>query len=813
VGSLVQDFRYAVRGMAKSPGLTAMVVLILAVGIGANTGSFSVVSAILLHPFSLRSPDRTVAVWETMPQQSQQHIGAAPANFLDWHEENKGFAFLAARRAWNANLSAPGIAERLEGYQVTADFFPLLGIASQYGRTILSSDFEPGHASVVVLSFGFWQEHLGADSGIIGKNLLLNGRKFMVVGVMPADFDFPVGAQAWAPLDFTVSEQAERTDHALQVLGLLKPGVTATQAQAGLEIISARLARQYPESNAGHGVRVVRLLDDLTENVRQLLPLVWGSAAFVLLLACANIANLLLARTTGRQKEVGVRLALGASRWRIARQLLVESGMLALLGSLMGLLLAYGGLALVRRTTPANIMQHVLGAKHMQLDWTVLAFTLVATLLTGVLIGLAPALQASRPDLTEILKEGARSGGSSPSRNRLRRLLVIFEVALALLLLVGAGLMVKGFRNLANIPMGFDRRQVLTFRIGLAESKYDGADRVREFYRQLVQRLEILPGVESAAAVTSLPLGGSWSRTLYTAEGQPRLMPGEMRLAVKQCVMPGFFAALRVPLLEGRFLTAQDGRDSPQVVVISRSMAQLLWPGQDAIGKRIKFGPEEKPEQQMDPWRTVVGVVGDIRQVPIPQEPDLTAYFPFSQLPQSSSAVVVRTSGDPLALAASARAVVVSLDAEQAPYYTQTLEQLISEALGGLSFAARMMVTFGVLALVLAALGTYALMAYSVAQRTHEIGVRMTLGAQRADVLGLVVGDGMKLAVAGIAVGICCAVAVSRALLSLVFGIIRMDALTLTACAILLASASALAAYLPARRAVKVDPLVALRHE
>jgi putative ABC transport system permease protein len=809
MNALVQDVRYGIRMLAKNPGFTAVAVIALALGIGANTAVFSSVNAMLLHPFAFKHLDRIVAVWETVPKQNENHIKAAAANFRDWKEQSKGFEMLAAGHGWNANLTGAGVAERVEGYQVTAGFFPLLGMSPQFGRAITEGDFQPGHTSVVVLSHGFWQRHLGADPGIVGKGLHLNGQEFTVVGIMPADFDYPPWAEAWAPLDLGPAQTADRASHYLEVIGRLKSGTTIAQAEADLEAIAARLAQQYPQTNAGHGVRVMGLVEDLTYGTRQFLLVLMGAAVFVLLLACANVANLQLARATSRQKELAVRLALGASRWQITRQLLVESVALALLGGCAGVLLASWGGELMQRTIPPFILAHIPGVKHMQIDSGVLAFTLVVTLLTGILAGLAPALHVSNPDPNEALKEGVRGASASPERQRLRALLVVTEVAVALVLLVGAGLMVKGFGTLLNKYPGYDRSNVLTFRIALSESKARDEARVRGFYGQVIEKLQALPGVDSAAAVTSLPSGYSWNWTEYTAEGQPPAAPGEMRGAVWQSITPGFFRALRIPLLKGRVLTAQDGPDAPLAIVISQSMAHRIWPNQDPVGKRIKFGRAESSE----PWKTVVGVVGDIAPSPFARLPEPTAYFPFAQLTRASLALVVRTSGDPMALAAAARAQVRSVDADEPPYDMRTLAQLISDNVSGVESSARMMFVFGIVALVLSASGIYALMTYSVTQRTHEIGVRMALGAERGDVLRLVVGYAIKLTVMGLAIGVPVALALTGALSSVLFGVVRIDTPVFALFTLLLALVAALAAYIPARRATQVDPLVALRYE
>jgi putative ABC transport system permease protein len=807
--NLWQDLRYGARMLRKNPGFTAVAVLALALGIGANTAVFSCANAMLLHPFAFPYLDRIASVWETVPKQDANHVKATPANFRDWKERSNGFELLAAGHGWDVNLTGAGLAERVEGYQVTADFFPLLGMAPQLGRTITASDFQPGHTSAVVLSYGFWQRHLGADSGIVGKSLRLNGQEFTVIGIMPADFDYPMGAEAWGPLDLSAVENADRSNHYLQVIGRLKSGTTMAQAQADIATIAARLAHQYPQTNSGHGVRVVSLVEDLTTGSRHYILVLMGAAVFVLLLACANVANLQLARATARDKELAVRLALGASRWQITRQLLVESTLLALLSGLVGVLLAGWGNALLTRTIPPFILQHIPGVKHMQIDSGVLAFTLAICLLTGILAGMAPVWHMSNPHPNEAFKEGVRGGSASPGRPRLRALLVVSEVALALVLLVGAGLMVKGFHGLLNTYLGFDRSNVLTFRFALPESKARDKARVRDFYTQVIEKLQSLPGVDSAAAVTSLPSGWSWNWTEYTVEGQPPAAPGEMRLAVSQSITGDFFRTLHVPLLKGRFLTSQDGPDANPVIVISQSLAHRIWPHQDPLGKRMRFGPVDTG----GPWTTIVGVVGDIADSPFDRTPEPTAYFPFAQLPVASSALVVRTLGDPLALAAAARAQVRSVDADEPPYDMRTLAQIVSDNLNGVESAARMMFAFGIVALLLSASGIYALMTYSVTQRRHEMGVRMALGAQPGDVLKLVVGYAVKLAIIGLAIGVPCALALTHALSSVLFGVVRIDTPVFVLFTILLAVVAAVAAYIPAHRATKVDPMMALRYE
>jgi putative ABC transport system permease protein len=809
IETTIQDIRYALRTFLKNPGFTAVAVIALALGIGANTAVFSSINAMLLKPFPFTDLDRIVVVSETAPAQSLGDIRAASGNFRDWREQGKSFESLAAGHGWNVNLTGEGFAERIEGFQVTSDFFHLLGVAPLLGRAVNAGDFGEGKSAVVVLSHGFWQRNRAGDPAIVGKTLRLNGGKFTVVGVMPDEFDFPVGAQAWAPLDLSVEQQADRGNHYLQVLGRLKPGVSREQAREDLAVIAARLAREYPQTNGGHSVEIKGLVESLAQGSRQFLGVLMGAAVFVLLLACANVANLQLARATARRKEIAVRAALGATRTRIARQLLMESVLLSLAGGVAGALLANWGVELSRRSIPPFIVQHIIGLKHLEMDSRVLAFTLFVAVLSGVLSGLAGTVQLSRPDLNEALKQGRRTSSSDAGHHRLRALLVVSEVALALVLLVSTGLMITGFHNLLNAYPGYDRSNVLTFNLALPESQYSDKQKVRSFYDDALRRMRSLPGVEAAACVSSLPSTWSWSQVDYAAEGQPPAAPGELRLAVSQSASPDIFRTLRIPLRSGRLLGSQDGADAPPVVVISQTLAQRIWPDQDALGKRIRFGPATGDF----PWRTVVGVVGDIRQSPFDEGPHPTAYFPFEQLPQAATSLALRTNGDPLALAAAARAQVRDVDPNQPMFDTRSLEQIVSDNLSGVKNAAGMMLVFGIIALSLAASGIFAVMAYFVSQRTHEIGVRMALGAQRADVLRMVAAYSGKQALLGLGIGVALSVALTQALSSLLFGIFRLDTPIFVLLTLLLALVAALAAYLPARWATKVDPMVALRFE
>jgi putative ABC transport system permease protein len=807
---ILQDLRYALRQVRTSPGFSAVAVLTLALGIGANTTTFSTLNAMLLRPFPFPNLDRMVTVWETVPQQEDDHLSPAPANFRDWKEQSPQFERMAAVRGWDASLTGGNLAEHVEGSQVTADFFSLLGMPVQQGRYIGSEDFRGGVAPVIVVSHGFWQQYLGADPSLVGKRLLLNGQKFTVIGIASPDFDFPTGSKIWTPLDLNGAAEQDRESHSLTVFGLLNQGVSRSQVQAALGTIAANLGKQYPRTNLGHGINVRTTVEDLTSDSRQFLLMLMGAAGFVLLLACANVANLQLARASGRQKEIALRAALGASRWQVVRQLLVESVLLALLGSGGAFIFSAWGIRLMRRNIPPFIVEHIAGLKHLEIDFRVFLFTLLIAVLTGIIAALAPAWHFSRPGVNDTLKEGGRGGTPTASRTRFRLLLVTSEIALSLVLLVGAGLMVKGFRTLVARDMGFDRSHVLTFRAALPEPKYHDQDRIRGYYEQALREIREIPGVQSAACVTSLPSGWTWNWTEFTADGLPAAaVAGDRPAAISQIVTPELFSVLRIPLRRGRLLTTQDGPSAPPVAVISESMAQRNWPNQDPLGKQIQLG---RPDVAR-PSRTIVGIVGDVKPNPLDHAPSPTVYVALAQHPESASAFVVRTSGDPLALAASVSRQLLAVDRDQPPYDIRSLDQVVSDGLSGIETSAQLMMIFAACALALAAAGIFAVMAYSVTQRTHEIGVRVALGAQRLDLLRLVVGGAMKMAAIGLGIGIVLALLLGRALSSALFGVIQIDPITVALLTSVLVLVAAAAAYVPARWAMKVDPMVALRYE
>ena len=803
------DFRFGVRQLRKNLGFSTVAIVTLALGIGANTAVFSDVNALLLHPFGLPNLDRVVAVWETMPKENDTSLKAAPANFRDWRQQSSAFEHLAAVQGWGANLTGDGIAERAEGYRVTPEFFPLLKVSPALGRNLGDVDFQHGPSPVVVISQGFWRKHLGGSPGIIGRDLLLNGQKFTVVGVAGEGADFPAGAELWIPLDLNSSASADRSNHSLQVIGRLKQNRSIANAGADMQAIAQRLAQQFPGTNSGHGARVVRLVEDVTFGTRQFVSVLMGAAIFVLMLACVNVANLQLARSTGRQKEMAVRLGMGASRWQLIRQLLVESVLLASAAAILGVMLTSVGMSILTAELPPFIVAHVPGLRHLDIDWRVLGFTAAMALFSGVISGLAPALQFSRYEVGETLKENTRGTSSSGAAGKLRAVLVTSEVALAFVLLVGAGLMVKGFRHIMSTEVGFDRTRVLTFSVALPDAKYQSEDQILGYYDRAERQLQSVSSVQSVACVSSLPSSWYWNWTEYKAEGAPPANPGETPSAISQVVTPDFFAVLRIPLLRGRLFSDEDTRNSAAVTVISEKMARQNWPGRDPIGKHLRLHPRDNRE----PERLIVGVVRDIRSNMLSNNPDPTMYIPLTQSPPQSSAFVLRTTADPSIAAAAVITQMRIADPTVPAYDVRTLEQGISDNMSGVESSARMMTIFGVVALILAAAGIFAVMAYGVSRRTHEIGVRMALGAQRTDVLRLVISSALKMAGAGLAIGLGVGGLMARALSSVLFGVVQVDIPVFAFLTAVLAMVAVMAAYVPARWATKVDPIQALRYE
>jgi putative ABC transport system permease protein len=807
LGDLLHDLRYAARTQLKNPAFTIVAVIALALGIGANTAIFSVVNTVLLRPLPYKNPDRLMMVWEEASKHGYPRDTPTAANFVDWRDQNQVFEGMAAMLEASFNLTGTGDPERLEGNRVSAALFPLLGVEPQIGRVFTAAEDQPGSQRVVLLSYGLWQRRFGGDPGIVGKSLTLNGDSYTAVGVMPARFHFPtINDQVWVPIAFSPEEAGNRNVHYLRVLARLKPGVTMSQAQTEMSTIATRLQQQYPQTNTDVGAVVTSLQEQLVGDIRPALLILLGAVALVLLIACANVANLLLARAAVRQKEIAVRVALGARRWRLIRQFLTESVLLSTLGGIVGLAIAYGGLFLLKAFIPENISQ----AREISIDFKVLGFTLLVSLATGVIFGLAPAIQAVRFNQIETLKEGGRDAATGGSGKRLRSLLVTAEVAISLVLLIGAGLLLNSFLRLRNVDPGFRIDNLLTMKIVLPEPKYEEAARRSQFYTDLVQRVEGLAGVRSAAVTTSLPLYSQGKSTSIGIEGRPAPPPGQEPIIVTRVISPEYFDTMGIPLLQGRQFTEQDTATSPNVVVISETMARRYWPNEDPIGKRIATGRIRKPED----WIQVIGVVKDVRQFKLTIDPKPQMYLSHKQaeffFPED---LVVRTDVDPTSMAATVRNAVWQIDKDQPVSNIQTMEEILADSIARQRFSMLLLAIFAAVALVLAAVGIYGVMSYSVAQRTHEIGIRMALGAQTGSVLKLAVGYGMKLVGIGIVIGLIAAFALTRVMSTLLFGVTATDPATFTLISLLLICVAAIASYVPARRATKVDPMIALRYE
>ena len=801
------DLRYAVRMQRKNPGFTIVAVIALALGIGANTAIFSVVNTVLLRPLPYKDPERLVMVWEEATKAGYPQDTPTAANFVDWRDQNQVFEGMAAMTDTSFNLTGSGDPERLEGRRVSTSLFPLLGVEPQIGRVFTAAEDQPGSERVVVLSYGLWQRRFGGDAGIVGKTLTLNGAGYTVVGVMPARFQFPTADdEVWVPIAFTQEEATNRGRHYLQVVARIKPGVTLAQAQADMSTIATRLQQQYPESNTDLGAVITPLHEHLVGDIKPALLILLGAVGLVLLIACANVANLLLARAAVRQKEIAVRVALGARRQRLIRQFLTESVFLSTLGGLVGLVIAYAGLLILKAFIPENISQ----ARAISIDYKVLGFTLLVSVATGLIFGLAPAIQSVRFNQIETLKEGGRDAATGGSGKRLRGLLVMAEVAISLVLLIGAGLLINSFLRLRNVDPGFNPENLLTMKIVLPDLKYEEKAQRSAFYSELIQRLQSIAGVKSAAVTTNLPLYQQGNSISVTIEGRPEPPPGQELIVVTRMISPGYFDTMSIPLSKGRQLTDQDTDNSPNVVVISETMARRFWPGEDAVGKRIAIGRIRSPED----WIQVIGVVKDVRQFELNADPKPQMYLTYRQYGFFDARdLVVKTDVDPASMASTVRKAVWEIDKDQPVSNIRTMETILADSIARQRFSMLLLAIFASVALVLAAVGIYGVMSYSVAQRTHEIGIRMALGAQTSAVLKLAVGYGMKLVVAGIAIGLIAAFALTRVMSTLLFGVTATDLTTFTLISLLLVAVAAIASYIPARRATKVSPIIALRYE
>ena len=803
--TLLKDVRYGIRSLLKQPAFTAIAVITLALGIAGNTVIFSAVNSLLVKPLAFPELDRMVAIWEARLSQGVERNEVTMADYLDWRKQNQTFEQMGLYRWWSANLTGVEPPERIQGFLVSTNFLDVTGVKPFIGRAFSAEEDQPGKDAVVILNYGLWQRRFGGDANIVNKTVSLNGVKRTIIGVLPKEFNYPSGMDVMAPLALTPELASNRDNHTYYVLGRLKQNVSLPLAQTDLSTIAARLEKDYPQANTGHGVVVYPIVEDTVRFYARALWVLMGAVGFVLLIACANVANLTLARSSTRQREIALRLALGASRSRIIRQLLTESVMVALIGGALGVLIAYWGIDAMRAANPGEAAKFAPGWEHLGINFPVLVFTLGVSVLSGALFGLAPAWQASKPDLNDALKEGGRTTSSS---HRLRNGLVVCEVALALMLLVSAGLLLRSFLSLLNTDPGFNSTNLLTMKLVLPAAKYKDDQARAAFYSELLNRIRVLPGVESVAAVNYLPLGGSNSSDIFLIEGLPEPPPGQEFIGRYRVCTPDYFQTMGIPILKGRAFTEQDKVDAPRVVIVNETLAQRYWPNQDPINKRMRFtGPLEK-----NPWIQVVGVVKDVKHaLSLPMSSDY--YLPQNQDTWSSMVLVAKTKTEPMSMAAPIRQQVWAIDKDEPVFDVRTMQQVRALSVALYSFSSVTLTIFAAVALILSAVGIYGVMAYVVTQRTHEIGIRMALGARSRDVLRLVVRHGMTLALIGVGVGLGGAWALTRFMSSLLVGVSPTDAVTLSAVSLCLISIALIACYLPARRATKVDPLVALRYE
>ena len=810
--TLLKDIRYGIRNLLKRPGFTLIAVVTLALGIGANTAIFSVVNGVLINPLPYREPDRLMQFWETNPLRNWAQAPVAPANLFDWQQQSRSFTEIAAYIGSDKKgaglsgleLNAGGEPSRLQGLFVTGNIFSVLGADALIGRTLREEETWQGKSAVVVLSYGLWQQHFGADSGIIGQKIALSGVNFEVVGVMPPNFYFPSKeTELWLPMGWDRNKTAQfRRPHFLRAVGRLKSGITLEQAQAEMRLIASQLEAQYPDTNTQMGVGLGPLKEWIVSDVQLPLVVLLVTVAFVLLIACVNVASLLLVRASARAREMAIRSSLGARQSRIVRQLLTESLVLAVMGSAAGLVIALW----FKDALVAYGSGDIPRLDEARLDWRVLVFTLATTGLTTLFTGLVPALQSARPQLTAMLKDGGQKG-TSRQASSVRNALVVAEVALALVLVAGAGLMVRSFLRLQKVDPGFDPNNILTLRLSLPEVRYKEDSQAQAFFEQAEQRIRNLPGVTAVGSTTRLPLKGyRWTGDM-TIEGRaPEDYAREVR---HEEMTPDYFHAIGLPLVRGRFFNESDQAKSQPVAIVNVALARRYFPGEDPVGKRIKFS---KPSEQ-EAWQTIIGVVGDEKQDSLRAEVRPEIYQTHLQHGRSEMTLVVRANTDPRTLIGAIREQIRALDPSLPVYDMKAMRAVVGESLARERFIALVLIVFAMLALVLAAVGIYGVMAYSVAQRTQEIGIRMALGAQMTDVLRLVLKDGMKLALIGVVIGLAGAFGLTRLMKTLLFGVTPTDATTFITVSCLLVIVALVACYLPARRATKVDPLVALRYE
>jgi putative ABC transport system permease protein len=797
MNTLLQDLRYGLRMLAKRPGFTTVAVLTLALGIGANSAIFSVVNAVLLRPLAFKEPERLIRLWELLYPRGWGTVSVP--NLKDWREQNDVFTDLAAFNTTSLVLEGGEQPERLSNAFVTSPFFDVLGVAPQMGRTFEDGEDQPGRQHVVVLSNQCWARTFGSDPAIIGKSLLLSAEKYTVIGVMPEGFRYPSrSTDTWAPL-IPPPNLTARNNHWLRVFGRLKPGVTIEQAREQMVTIAARLEQDYPEDQAQRGIRLLPLQEEIVENVRPALLLMLGAVGFVLLIACTNVANLLLARASARGREIAIRSALGAGRWTLMRQFLTESVLLSVVGGILGLILAKWGVDVLVALAGTLLPR----GQEVGLDTRVVGFTLLLSVVTGIVFGLAPAIQASKTDVQRALKEGSTGGGFE--RNWLRSLLVIAEVTAALVLLVGSGLLIRSFMRLQETDAGMRPENVLALSVSLPTAKYNTHTSRIAFNDQLLARLSALPGVRTAGAISLLPLQTWGNNGPVVAEGEGPYPDGQEPNAEYRIASQDYFRALGVPLIAGRFFNDQDRENAPAVVIINQTLANEHFANQDPIGKRLRAGSPD--------WLTVVGVVGDVKQSGLTQAARAELFWSSLQTSRGGMSVVVRAESEPATLTSAVSEAVLAIDRNIPIYNVKTMEAVIAESFADRRLNMLLLGIFAAVALILAVIGIYSVISYTTMQSTREIGIRMALGAQSKDVLKLIIGHGAVLALIGVALGVVVALGVTRLMATLLYGVTATDPTTFISVSALLMAVALLACYLPARRAMKIDPMIALRYE
>ena len=805
-----QDIRYGARTLRNSPGFAITAILTMGLGIGVTTAIFTCCDAMLWKPVPLPHLESLVTVMEGSPSEPNQWNSATPADIEDIRRESTTLASLASWQGGLANLGGSGgDPERVSQSLVSSNFFDLVGVQPALGRAFQPDEDQPGRDREVILSDGLWRRRFGGDPRVVGQTIRLDDQNYTITGVMPASYDFPIATEVWTPMGLTSAARASRRNQTLESIARLKPGRTPKQAAAEIASIAAHLEKLYPDSNKNRTFAVWPAIKFLVDyETQQYLIMLLGSVLFVLLIACANVANLQFARATGRLREVAVRRALGAGRARIVTQLLTENVLLAIVGAGIGLVLARWGLSMMAGAMPAEVRRYIVGWNDMQLDTRALIFTIIAAVGSGILAGLSPAWQCSKPNLTDALKEGGRSSSVGRARQRLRNILVAAEVALAVVLLVGASLMVRGFQTVVKNGAAMEPSTLLTLRLAITRNKYPENFQAAEFYRQVLERIQTLPGVRSAAAVTALPYSDHSSGRGIRIEGRA-VEPGNEPNGMYQVASSEYFKTLHIPLRDGRLLNAEDGASAPKVAMISERMKDRWWKNESPIGRRIKIG-DLSPK---GPWFSIVGVVGDVMHSPYDRVPRRTVYVPYQQAPALWMDIGVRTAADPLSVAPSVIAAVRSVDPEQPITDMRTLEKSIHNRAIGLNYMAALMGIFGAIALLLSAIGVYGLMAYLVSEQTHEIGLRLALGAPRSYVLQMIFRRGMLTALAGLVVGLPAAYGFARLMASLIFGVSATDLTTFIGIPLALVATAALAVYIPAWRAMRIDPIVALRYE